>query len=41
MMDISFTIPDFWLGVIITVISVPILVYLGTMLVVAIMWKRG
>ncbi|AGC55706.1 gp149.1 [Bacillus phage W.Ph.] len=40
-MDISFTIPDFWFGVLVTVISVPIICYFGAILIVMLVWRRG
>ncbi|AHZ10807.1 hypothetical protein NIGALANA_234 [Bacillus phage Nigalana] len=40
-MDISFTIPDFWLGVLAVVIGGPILIYVGAILFVMLVFRKG
>ncbi|ANU79857.1 hypothetical protein BIZ89_gp236 [Bacillus phage Kida] len=40
-MNISFTIPDFWLGVLAVVIGGPILIYVGAILFAMLVFRKG
>ncbi|ULF49140.1 membrane protein [Bacillus phage Darren] len=40
-MDISFTIPDFWLGVLTVIIGGPILIYVGAILFAMLVFRKG